>query len=223
MPKIPALITYVANTKATAANFNSNFAAVRTYVNSYAAFIDETATITGAWTFNTAPVFGVLAAFANGASVTGNLSVSGTLTFGTISVPAASVAAGSFASGAYTFPGTLTAGALFRATRTTSGTTTGSVTVDFSTFNHRRVTLTGNTTLTLSGGVAGGVYTLEVLQDATGSRTLTWGNAAPAIQWGVAAQPTQTPTANQKDVYTFFYDGTSYLGSVFGQGFGSTG
>lgn len=226
MPKIPALITYVANTKATAANFNANFSAVRTYVNSYAAFIDETATITGTWTFNTAPVFGVTAQFANGANVTGDLAVSGSITFGSIAIPAASVTPGNFAAGAYNFPGAVTADSLvvdngqLRANRTTSATTTGSVTVDFATFNHRRVTLTGNSTLTPSGGVAGGIYTLEVLQDATGSRTLAWG---ADVVWAGGATPTQTSTANRKDVYTFFYDGSKYLAGVFGQNYSSTG
>lgn len=220
MPTIPALTTFVANTKATAAAFNANFSAIRTYVNTYGAFVDTAATITGTWTFNTAPVFGVTAQFANGANVTGNLAVTGTVTFGTIAIPAASVTAGNFASGAYTFPGTLVAGAFFRGTRTTSNTTTGSVTLDLTAYNHRRVTLTGNSTLTLSNGVAGGIYTVEVLQDATGSRTLAWG---ADVVWAGGATPTQTSTANRKDVYTFFYDGSKYLGAVFGQNFSSTG
>jgi len=226
MPLIPALTTYVANTKLTASALNSDFSSVRTYVNSYCAFIDLAATITGTWTFNTAPVFGVKAVFANGADVTGNLAVTGTITFGTIAVPAGSVTAGTFAAGAYTFPGAVTAGSLvtnngqLRANRTTATGVTGATTLDLATYNHRRVTLGGNTTLTLSNGAAGGIYTVEVLQDATGSRTLAWG---ADVVWANGATPTQTSTANRKDIYTFLYDGSKYLGAVFGQNFSSTG
>lgn len=226
MPKIPALITYVANTKATAANFNSNFSSVRTYVNAYAAFIDETATITGQWTFNTAPVFGVTAQFANGANVTGALAVSGAITFGSIAVPAASVTPGNFAAGAYNFPGAVTADSLvtdngqLRANRTTADTTATTTTLSFAACNHHRLTLKHNTTLTLSGGVAGGIYTVEALQDATGSRTLAW---TSEVVWAGGATPTQTATGDRKDVYTFFFDGSKYLGAVFGQNFASTG
>ena len=78
--------------------------------------------------------------------------------------------------------------------------------------------MTGNGTLTLAGGVAGTVYTVEVLQDTTGSRTVAWSGAT----WAAGAVPTPTATANRKDVYTFFYTGSSYLGVVFGQNFANT-
>lgn len=226
MPTIPALTTFVANTKATASAFNANFSAIRTYVNTYGAFVDTAATITGTWTFNTAPVFAVKAVFANGADVTGNLAVTGTITFGTIAVPAASVTPGNFAAGAFNFPGAVTADSLvtdngqLRANRTTADTAATTTTLSFAACNHHRLTLKHNTTLTLDGGVAGGIYTVEVLQDTTGSRTLAW---TSEVVWAGGATPTQTATANRKDVYTFFYDGTKYLGAVFGQNFASTG
>ena len=54
-------------------------------------------------------------------------------------------------------------------TLTYSATLSWNLTTDPAT----RVTLTGNTTITLSGGSNGGRYRLAVMQDATGGRTVT--------------------------------------------------
>ena len=62
-----------------------------------------------------------------------------------------------------------------RADRVTQTGAGGSVA--FTACNHVRHTMTGNGTLTLSGGVVGGIYTVEVLQDGTGSRTVAWSGA----------------------------------------------
>lgn len=78
------------------------------------------------------------------------------------------------------------------------------------------VTATANfTSLTLSGGMAGEVYTLKIVQDATGSRTLS--GADSAIKWQgttlygtTHSAPTLTTTASKADMFFFLYDGTSY-------------
>lgn len=140
---------------------------------------------------------------------------------------------GTFGTGNYAFPGNLTVasgtitgqtvladGGQMRADRITQSGAGG--TVSFSTANHVRHTMTGNGTLTLSGGVAGGVYTVEVLQDSTGGRTITWSTSIGTIQWPSGATPTATTTANRKDVYTFFFDGSAYLGAQFGANYAST-
>lgn len=101
MPVIPALTSFTANTKAKAAEVNANFSSVRTYANTYAAWLDQTCSITGAWTFDTSPTFpdpvtfatgvtvtsggltvtaGGLTVSAGGAAITGNSTVTGTLT-----------------------------------------------------------------------------------------------------------------------------------------------
>ena len=163
------------------------------------------------------------AAIVGPTSVTGNLSVTGTVTGGTITVPAAGVQPGAFPSGNYNMDGTLTVNAMIadngqlRAARITQTGAGG--TVSFATANHVRHTMTGNGTLTLSGGVAGGIYTVEVLQDGTGGRTVAWSGAT----WSGGVAPAATTAANRKDVYTFYFDGTAYLGVLFGQNFASTG
>lgn len=163
------------------------------------------------------------AAITGNSAVTGNLSVTGTVTGGTITVPAAGVQPGAFPSGNYNMDGTLTVNAMIadngqlRANRMTQTGAGGSV--SFATANHVRHTMTGNGTLTLSGGVAGGIYTVEVLQDGTGGRTVAWSGAT----WSGGVAPAATTAANRKDVYTFYFDGTAYLGVLFGQNFASTG
>lgn len=105
MPTISALTTFTSNTQAKAAEVNANFSTIRTTVNTYCAFVDTSATISGAWTFTTAPTIsgtmsfgaavtittGGLTINAGGFAVTGNSSVTGTLTATTFSGSGASL------------------------------------------------------------------------------------------------------------------------------------
>jgi hypothetical protein len=70
------------------------------------------------------------------------------------------------------------------------------------------VTITGNRTFTFSNPVAGRRYVIEVTQDTTGSRTLTW----PTIRWQGGTAPTLTTTASKTDLIVLLYDGSSYFG-----------
>ena len=72
-----------------------------------------------------------------------------------------------------------------------------------------KVTLGGNRTLNAaSNGAAGQFVSLLVIQDATGSRTLTW-NAA--YEFAADTPPTLTTTANVGDLFVFRYNGTKWL------------
>jgi hypothetical protein len=69
------------------------------------------------------------------------------------------------------------------------------------------VTLGGNRTLnSASNGVTGGVYALLVVQDGTGSRTLSYTTSVFKGTTGV----TLTTTAGAKDHLVFRYDGSTY-------------
>jgi len=69
------------------------------------------------------------------------------------------------------------------------------------------VTLTDNRTLAApTNMVDGGVYTLMVIQDGTGSRTLSY-NAV--FKFTGATAPTLTTTAAAKDILVFYSDGTN--------------
>jgi hypothetical protein len=73
-----------------------------------------------------------------------------------------------------------------------------------------KLTLGGNRTLSApTNAVGSGQYiSLLVIQDGTGSRTLTW-NAA--YEFTADTAPTLTTTANYGDVFTFRYNGTKWF------------
>ena len=72
------------------------------------------------------------------------------------------------------------------------------------------VTLGGNRTLSApTNAVGSGQYiSLLVIQDGTGSRTLTW-NAA--YEFTADTAPTLTTTASKGDLFTFRYNGSKWL------------
>jgi len=92
------------------------------------------------------------------------------------------------------------------------GTLTDGATVswDVSTDPIAKLTLGGNRTLSApSNAVGSGQYiSLLVIQDGTGSRTLTW-NAA--YEFTADTAPTLTTTASYGDLFTFRYNGTKWL------------
>lgn len=79
-------------------------------------------------------------------------------------------------------------------------------------FGHNmfRAVLGGNPTLTITtnSSQVGRRITVIVVQDATGSRTVTW----PAnVKFAGSVAPTLTTTANKTDTFTFVYDGTNWI------------
>lgn len=74
-----------------------------------------------------------------------------------------------------------------------------------------KVTLGGNRTLDNPTNMKNGAtYILHVIQDGTGSRTLTFGSA---YKWPSDTPPTLSTTANSRDILTFVSDGTYMLGA----------
>ena len=72
-----------------------------------------------------------------------------------------------------------------------------------------KITIAGNRTIgAASGGVAGAFISLLIIQDGTGSRTMTW-NAAYEFKDDTA--PTLTTTANKGDLFVFRYNGSKWL------------
>ena len=146
-----------------------------------------------------------------------NVAVAGTLAAGTTTLTGSLSVSGAVSGGGGTFASVAaTTGMLLGNRQVNSGG--GTLTATF-TGNHYKITLSSNATITLANPSTMGVYTAEVLQDATGGRTVTWTN----VVWGGGAAPTGSTTANRKDVYTFFYDGANFLGGAFGLNFASTG
>lgn len=82
------------------------------------------------------------------------------------------------------------------------------------------ITLTANTTLTLSGAVTGQSWgvTLILRQDATGSRTVSWPSGT---KWAGGAAPTLSTAANSVDIVSLFSvdGGTTWFGALGGKAF----
>ena len=91
----------------------------------------------------------------------------------------------------------------------TTLTDQATITWDASTQDVAKVTLAGNRTLSsATSGTTGQFISLLIIQDGTGSRTLTW-NAA--YEFASDTAPTLTTTANLGDVFVFRYNGSKWL------------
>lgn len=74
------------------------------------------------------------------------------------------------------------------------------------------VTLGGNRTLAITNPVTGGYGTIKVIQDGTGSRTLTLpAGSKVAAYWGSGTTVNLSSVAGTIDILKFYYDGTNYF------------
>ena len=143
-------------------------------------------------------------------AVTGNSTVSGTQTV----------------TGLLTASGRLTVGTNFTVTGNTvlganiddstsaykTQTLTDGATITWNAASGRiaTVTLGGNRTMAAPTNLKAGHYTLTVIQDGSGSRTLTWNGA---FKWPAQTAPTLSTAANARDILTFVSDGTLLYGT----------
>lgn len=99
-------------------------------------------------------------------------------------------------------------------TATHEGTLTDGVTInwDVGADPSAKVTLGGNRTLANpSNMAAGGRYLLRVIQDGTGSRTLSFG---AAYKWAGGSVPTPTALPGSVDVFEFYCNGSIMYGRM---------
>lgn len=89
------------------------------------------------------------------------------------------------------------------------------VTVDLSKRGIHQVTLGGNRTIALSGETVGQVFILRLVQDGTGSRTISWFSG---ISWqNGGTVPTLTTTASKTDTFGFIVKSSgAYAGFIVG-------
>jgi hypothetical protein len=85
-----------------------------------------------------------------------------------------------------------------------SGTT---ATITWNNGNKQRITMTGNATLTFVAPPGPTNVLIKIIQDATGSRTITWPGT---VRWPSGIAPTLTTTAAGVDILTCYYDGSLY-------------
>lgn len=88
-------------------------------------------------------------------------------------------------------------------------------TLNLTTGNIHSITMPeGNITIAISNEAVGQCFLIEITQDATGSRTVTWFST---IRWTGGSAPTLTTTANKRDVFGFRVTGTdTYDGYIVG-------
>lgn len=82
-------------------------------------------------------------------------------------------------------------------------------TIDWGVGNKQKSTLTNNCTFTFTAPGGPCSLILELHQDATGSRTVTWPGT---VVWPDSTAPTLSAGANAIDVIALFWNGTSYFG-----------
>lgn len=101
------------------------------------------------------------------------------------------------------------------------GSISGAVTLNFENGNFQYGTLAGNVTFTISNPPASGQVgsmTLELIQDGTGSRTVTFPGS---VKFAGGTPPTLSTNANARDVLVLYTRdaGTTYSLGVFGLNF----
>lgn len=99
-----------------------------------------------------------------------------------------------------------------------SPTAAGTATLTLNTSNTHEIAMpAGNITIALSNEAVGQYFVVRVLQDATGSRTVTW---FTTIKWSGGVAPTLTTTANKADTFGFYVRSAgNYDGVIVGQAF----
>jgi hypothetical protein len=150
---------------------------------------------------------------------TGNISVTGNIAAGNIAITQnasfgnISVTGSINTSPSSTISGTLKAYRDYLTTTTSSGATT----VDLSTSNWFKYTLSANSTYTFSNAPASGnafTVTLLLVQGTGGGKTISWGNT---IYWaGGQVPPATTTAAGNTDLWTFttLDGGSTFYGTL---------
>jgi hypothetical protein len=247
MSDIGTLVDFTDGQVLYAAQLDSNFSAIRTAFNTYGVQTDKASqVITKTITFTPDAGVGFVVS-TGGFAVTGNSTITGTLTgltgitssgtaafadvtaSGTLAVTGTSTLGatntGALTCTTFTPSGLAQAGGQAARKRYYAGNSGSAITIDWNNGNDQVVTMTANCAFTFSNAVVGAWYTLELLQDGSGSKTHSYA-AGTTVVWPDAVAPTLTTTANRKDVLSYkcvsASSGGTYLGSVYGQNFNNT-
>lgn len=94
-----------------------------------------------------------------------------------------------------------------------AGNSGTSLAIDWENGPVQKVTLTGNATLTFTNATAGGTYTLLLVQDGTGGRTV----ALTGWDFGDNT-PSYNTLATRKSIVSALYDGSEYIAALANTG-----
>jgi hypothetical protein len=146
----------------------------------------------------------------NGGITNANLSASANIDTSKVSGTAVNLSSVQTMTGKKTFAGTVPT----TTTLTPSAAATATCNLDLG--NLFFITMpAGNITIALSNASVGQCFVIRILQDGTGSRTVTW---FTTIRWPGATAPTLTTTASKADAFGFICTGSgTYDGFIIGQ------
>jgi hypothetical protein len=98
--------------------------------------------------------------------------------------------------------------------QTYTPTSGGTATLDLSLGNIHHVVLSGNATIAVSNPTTSQCFIVRILQDGSGSRTVTW---FTTIKWPGGSAPTLSTGANKADTFGFEVTGSNtYDGFIVG-------
>lgn len=97
----------------------------------------------------------------------------------------------------------------------TGGTLTGVTTIDWGRGTSQILNFvglaSGTYSVNLTGGIPGSAYVLETVQNLSGTCRIAWSPSQTVWQGG--ASGVMTAASGVKDMFSFFYDGSKYLGA----------
>ncbi|PJZ24394.1 hypothetical protein CH352_14460 [Leptospira hartskeerlii] len=92
-----------------------------------------------------------------------------------------------------------------------NGNSGASKTINFGVgYAHRLILDSANCVLSFSGPKSGKVYSIFLIQDTTGGRTVTWPSS---VVWPGGVAPILSSGPNKADLMIFYYSGSKYYGS----------
>jgi len=99
----------------------------------------------------------------------------------------------------------------YKLTMPTATSAAATTNIDLSTGNVFTINLGANITSLTISNAAVGTYLIKFVQDATGSRTVSF---PAAWKWAGGVAPTLTTTASKLDIVTLVYDGTLFYATI---------
>jgi hypothetical protein len=99
----------------------------------------------------------------------------------------------------------------YKLTMPTATSAAATTNIDLSTGNVFTINLGANITSLTTSNAAVGTYLIKFVQDATGSRTVSF---PAAWKWAGGVAPTLTTTASKLDIVTLVYDGTLFYATI---------
>jgi hypothetical protein len=106
-----------------------------------------------------------------------------------------------------TFTDIQVTGEIYADAEVDDGNSSTADTIDWTTGNYHKSTMTGNCTYTFTAPTGPGRFQLMLVQDATGSRVPSF---PASVKWPGGSMPTFSTAANSIDIVTFYYNGTDF-------------